>query len=132
MLRFFYDLTFFYLLEIIMNNFLLGILLDSFNLHRHISQKKAYDNYNICFICGANKDNLEKKNISFNDHRNITHNIWDYVSYLIYLRKMDSQDLNFNNSYVKTMIDQQKIGFFPMYTDDEKLYLNNINNKINN
>lgn len=111
--RFFYDLIFFYLLEIVMNNFLLGILLDSFNKHRTISQKRADDIANKCFICGEKKDKLEKESINFVDHTSKTHNIWDYVSYLIFLRKSDSQELNFNNSYVKDMIENQSIGFFP-------------------
>lgn len=115
--RFFYEVLFFYFFTIIINNYFMGILVDCFNMNRKASQMKSHDISNICFICGGKKDLFEKHNIRFEDHISITHNLIDYISYLIYIRNMDYQDLNYNNSYVKKMVDEGKIGFFPQYEE---------------
>lgn len=117
-LRYFYDVLFFYFFATVMPNYFLGILLDSFNIHRHISQKKEFDIANVCFICGGKKDEFEKENIDFVKHKQI-HNIWDYISYLIFIRKSNEHDLNSNNAYVKQKINERSISFFPIYKSNK-------------
>lgn len=118
--RFFYDLLFFYLTFVVIVNIILGVLIGAFGEQRLISQKKTFDIQNICFICGGSKEKFEKRNINFEEHRLKIHNIWDYVSYFIYLRCTDSQDLNFNNAYAKDLISSQKISIFPVFQNKEE------------
>jgi hypothetical protein len=118
--RFFYDLLFFYLTFVVVVNIFLGVLIGAFGEQRLISQKKNSDILNVCYICGGSREKFEKRNIYFEEHRNKTHNIWDYVSYFIYLRCNNSQDLNYNNSYAKDLILSQKISIFPVFHEKEE------------
>lgn len=91
-----------------------GIILDTFRELRKKQFDTEYDINNVCFICGIEKDECEKNNKNFSEHRENEHNIWEYTSYMITLRLKDAQDLNATNSYAKEQLEMKSIAWLPV------------------
>jgi hypothetical protein len=100
-----------------MIDMIFGIIIKSFDVLRHRNQKYRKDKKNYCYICHSNRDSLEKSRLNFKDHINITHNLWNYVEYMISLKLKDIRDLNNINKYVREKIDKKDITWLPTYKD---------------
>jgi len=111
--RFFHDLVFFIVIIVFLLNIIFGIIIVSFRDLRINTSKKEYDIQNICFICGDSKEELEKQNISFREHTDQVHSIWNYMYYIILVKNSDPTDLNSVNSYVYENIQKKSIGWIP-------------------
>ena len=72
------------------------------------------DMKNTCFICGIDRGEFEKYNVSFEDHIKYEHNHWNYVYYIIYLRAKNSLDYNGTESYVFEKYEKDDISWFPL------------------
>ena len=68
-------------------------------------------------ICHINKNTVEKNRQNFSVHINKIHNLWNYISYMIYVKLSNAHDLNSINSYVKDKIDNKNISWLPSYKD---------------
>ena len=108
------DDFFFILIVIIAIDLVFGIIISAFNNLRDEEQKHSTDRKNHCFICHVNKNTLEKNRQNFNEHRTKTHNLWNYVDYMIALKFSDFHDLNAINSYANQKI-QNKVNFSLKY-----------------
>ena len=126
-LRLILDDIFFFLIVIIMIDLVFGIVLRSFDKLQHINYKYQIDKTHHCFICNSKKENLEKIRINFNEHINITHNVWDYIEFLIKIKLKDETDVNPMNSYIFNKINKKDISFLPTY----KYYENEISQENN-
>ena len=111
--RFFFDLIFFWLIEVIMLKILYGIILDSFSELRKAHNLIEKDMTNNCFICNLDKDECEKNNINFQEHCEKVHNVWDYAFYMITLRMTDATSLNAVNSRNRQKILEKKVDWLP-------------------
>ena len=111
--RFCFDLLFFWLIEGIMLKIVYGIILDSFGELRQAHYLIEQDMANNCFICNVEKDECEKNNISFYEHCNIVHNVWNYAFYMITLRMQDSSSLNSINSRNRKRIMEKSVDWLP-------------------
>ena len=116
MVRFFYDVSFFFLVNVILMSIMFGIVIDNFTELREKSYKKENDKNNVCFICGAQRSDLEKDNINFNKHVNVDHSLLDYFNYIIGLKFVDQQETNAINSYVIKLLETKSISWIPAYT----------------
>jgi len=106
--------NFYLIVEIfILIGVVLGIIIDSYSELRENSEKADEDREKNCYICGMNKDDLEKNNINFNLHTKIEHNLWIYLEYIIGLNYVDPQETNAINSYVIGQIQAKSISWFP-------------------
>jgi len=119
MLRLFFDLTYYIIIVVLMLNIVFGIIIDTFRELRINQQKQEYDKLQVCFICGAERDDLEKECVNFENHRIQEHNTWNYVYYVIGLKFMDVQDMNATNSYVMEKIENKNISWFPTFSKTE-------------
>lgn len=108
-------ISYFIIIVIVLLALIFGILVDTFAEERTKNQQKEYDKDNICFICDATKEDLEKDKQNFIYHINVVHNIKDYVNYLIGLKFEDIQETNAINSSIIDMLEKQQIGLFPKY-----------------
>lgn len=90
------------------------IILDNFNESRSNIDDRNKDMNNVCFICGANRDEKEKESINFNHHINTEHNKWNYSEFLICLQFLDIQDTNAVYSYVIECFNNKSIIWFPL------------------
>ena len=111
--RFAFDLLFFWLIEAIMLKIVYGIILDSFGELRQAHYLIEKDIANNCFICNVEKDECEKNNISFDDHCNKVHNVWDYAFYMITLRMKEPSTLNSSNARNRKKILEKSVDWLP-------------------
>lgn len=93
------------------------ILIDNFNELRRKKSRNDKDRRNVCFICGDIRENMERKSMSFKHHLEETHNLWNYVNYMIGLQFMNMQETNAINSYVIDCIHNRSIIWFPSSDD---------------
>ena len=128
--RFAFDLLFFWLIEAIMLKIVYGIILDSFGELRQAHYLIEKDQANNCFICNVEKDECEKNNISFEEHCNHVHNVWDYAFYMITLRMKEPSTLNSSNARNRKKILEKSVDWLPDASLD-KLEDNNQKKKEN-
>ena len=120
LLRLILDDFFFIFIVIIMIDMVFGIIVKSFDELRYRNQKFHTDKKNHCFICHSHRNTLEKMRKDFNEHVKKTHNVWNYVEYMIWLKFKDVHDLNAVNQYVRGKMDRKDISWFPTYKDNEE------------
>ncbi len=113
-IRLLYRDLYFLTIVIVMIAVFFILILDNFNELRANIDEKNKDMNNICFICGASRDEKEKGSINFNSHITSEHNIWNYSEFLICLQFMDIQDTNAVQSYVIECFNNRSIICFPM------------------
>jgi hypothetical protein len=115
--RFFFDLLFFWIFSTLLK-IIFGIILDSFGELRQAYDLIQNDISNNCFICNIEKDTYEKNNkdnksLSFKEHCEIIHNVWDYIFYMIALRVEDPQELNAINSRNREKMLKKSVEWLP-------------------
>ena len=111
--RFAFDLLFFWIIEAMMLKIVYGIILDSFGELRQAHYLIEKDIANNCFICNIEKDECEKNNISFEEHCNQVHNVWDYAFYMITLRMKEASTLNSSNARNRKKIIEKSVDWLP-------------------
>ena len=111
--RFAFDLLFFWLIEAIMLKIVYGMILDSFGELRQAHYLIEQDMANNCFICNVEKDECEKNNISFQEHCDEVHNVWDYAFYMITLRMQEASTLNSLNARNRKRILEKGVDWLP-------------------
>lgn len=83
--RFFFDITFFIIVRLILLNVIAGIIIDTFSDMRDEMTRRNNDLRNICYICGIDRWKLEQKGIDFDEHTENDHNKWKYLFFIIKL-----------------------------------------------
>jgi hypothetical protein len=89
-----YDLLFFIVINVLMLNLIFGIIIDSFAELRNEGFVREQNRNNICFVCGAEKSDFDKKRRDFRHHVNTQHTPWKYIFFINYLKNMNSEDLS--------------------------------------
>ena len=115
--RFFYDMTFYILVIMIMGNVTFGLIVDSFGALRDESYKYENDKNNICFICQLSRDGCLLKNINFDYHVQKEHNIWNYVDFLCYLHFYDANNFTKVEGYVWDKLIEKNYEWIPIDID---------------
>jgi len=124
-LRFFFDLSFFIIVLIILMNIIFGIILDTFAALREETQNKTNDMKNTCFICSIDRSEFDRNGTPFEIHIKSEHNMWMYLYYLVYLKTKDETEFTGLESYVAELLEEEDVSFYPMYkalclgTDEE-------------
>ena len=117
--RFFYDMTFYIFIIMIMGNVTFGLINDSFVALRDETYKYENDKKNICFICQLSRDGCLLKNIDFDSHVNNEHNIWNYVDFLCYLHLYDPNNFTRTEGFVWDKLIEKDYGWIPINIDKE-------------
>ena len=112
--RFFNDLLFFLMVNLIMANVFLGIIIDTFGELRNTQSEYENDRNNICFICQLSSDDCLTKNIDFDNHVNTVHNIWNYVYFLAYLHLNNPNNFNRVENSVWEKLEIQDYSWIPI------------------
>ena len=118
--RIIFDVSYFLICIIIMIDLIFGIVLRTFSQMREMVTNHEFDKVNHCFICHETRAFVEKNQEDFQHHREVTHNVWNYVDYMIYLKFSDLHDLNAVNSWARENLDEKKISFLPSCKDNIK------------
>lgn len=69
---------------------------------------------NVCDICGIERKIFEKKGMDFEFHKEIEHNLWDYVFYLVHLHTLDKQSLTGFEYFVLTKFKEMSTVWLPV------------------
>ena len=92
-----------------------GLIVDTFESLRGNREEKEDDMKSICFICGLDKEKIEKYypgKEGFEKHLQ-DHSVVNYFFYTFYLEDKDSSEYSGLESYIKNEIDQESISWFP-------------------
>ena len=110
--RFIFDLIFFIVVPTLLINLISGIIIDSFGERRGKRDNLKANQLSKCFVCGKLDNDID----DFSQHTKYLHNCWDYVYYIGYLKSTTYEDLvDYADVYVKRMIDNNKVEWFPCY-----------------
>ena len=92
-----------------------GLIVDTFESLRGNREEKEDDMKSTCFICGMDKEKIEKYypgKEGFEKHLQ-DHSVINYFFYTFYLEDKDSSEYSGLESYIKNEIDQESISWFP-------------------
>ena len=103
--RFFFDLIFFIMVNIILLGIFFGIIVDSFKELRDEMNKRKNDEEDVCFTCGLSRATFERKGLNFEKHLKI-HDIWNYLFYIQYLENKPVNDYDGIDIYVHNLVEQ--------------------------
>ena len=93
-----------------------GLIVDTFESLRGNREDKEDDMKSKCFICGLDKEKIEKYypgKEGFEKHLQ-DHSIINYFFYTFYLEDKDSSEYSGLESYIKNQIDKESISWFPI------------------
>ena len=117
--RFFHDIFFFFIVNLVLGNVFLGIIIDTFGELRDAQLENENDRKNICFICQISSDDCLTKNIDFEKHVNEEHNIWNYVYFLAYLYLNNPNNFNRVENSVWEKLEIQDYSWIPIKTSSD-------------
>ncbi|EGR34711.1 hypothetical protein IMG5_003440 [Ichthyophthirius multifiliis] len=86
-----------------MLNVISGIIIDAFADLRDEQHQTEHDIENVCFICDLQKWEFEKNGVNFASHCASTHNVWNYVNFLVYLSVLGRENANGLETYVMNL-----------------------------
>jgi hypothetical protein len=92
-----------------------GLIVDTFESLRGNREEKEDDMKSTCFICGMDKEKIEKYypgKEGFEKHLQ-DHSVINYFFYTFYLEDKDSSEYSGLESYIKNEIDHENISWFP-------------------
>lgn len=118
---------YFFIVKISLMSMIFGTILDTFREQRKKFQKALFERQNVCYICGALRDELEQQGINFNHHINKVHFLWDYINYILFLKQSDIHELNSINDFALTKIRLNQIDWFPIYLKKDFEAIDQIN-----
>jgi len=114
-----YDLAFFVIVLVLLLNIIFGIIIDTFSELRSSSNEKENLKKNNCFICNKDRHVFEshymQKGISngFSKHITEEHNMWNYLYFLIYLRKKDPTECTGAETYILECLQNEDLSWIP-------------------
>ena len=95
--RIIFDALFYFVVVLLVFQMFLSIIIDYFNETRENSENFNDDLETGCLICGINREEIEKINPNdknaFDKHIRNSHNVFNYIYYLIYLQSIDDRDV---------------------------------------
>jgi len=112
--RFFFDLSFFIVVIIILLNVIFGIIIDTFASMREADDERNFDMHNTCFICSIDKNSFDRGGTPYLQHIKTEHNMWMYLYYVVYLREKDETEYNGIESYVALKLEEDDTSFYPI------------------
>lgn len=109
-----FDFTFFVVVMILLLNVVFGIIIDAFGNMREYANKLQDDIENKCYVCGLAKFELDTKGEGWYRHIYESHNVYNYLYFLIYLDKKDIGDCSGVEKFAKELSERNDIAFFPI------------------
>jgi inositol 1,4,5-triphosphate receptor type 1/inositol 1,4,5-triphosphate receptor type 3 len=116
--RFFYDMIYVLIMGILFDNIIGGVLIDNFASLRQAREEMLMDKTEKCFICGIDKEALEKKSEDLKTHYTKQyHKLWNYVFYLYYLEKQPKK--TGLEASIKDKTKEEDVSWIPVATSGE-------------
>ncbi|EAR95948.2 MIR domain protein (macronuclear) [Tetrahymena thermophila SB210] len=118
--RFLFDNFFIISIVIVLINMVAGIIIENFSAFKDIQYEKEEALVSKCFVCGIERDNIEKAydqlqyKHGFKHHIRHHHYMWDYVYFSAYLQYKDQKEFTGNESYVFEQLKTSDVSWFPV------------------
>ena len=113
--RYLLDISYTVIMVYVVWQMVSGLILDAFDNLRGDREEIEEDMEKTCFICGLNREKIEKYYIGkdgFEKHLQ-DHSVDNYLFYMLYLEEKDPNEYSGFESYVKENIDKESIAWFP-------------------
>ena len=101
----------------IFSNIFLALITDAFSEMREKAWKNENDKKNVCFICDLSDSDCIEQNIEYKTHIQ-EHFKWKYVDFICKLALEENVELSKEEFYIKTLIKNRSIDWFPKKQDD--------------
>ena len=115
MIRYALDISYTIIMVWLVWQMVSGLIVDTFESLRRIKDDKEDDMKSKCFICGLDKEEIEKYyrgKEGFEKHLK-DHSVFNYFFYTFYLEDKASSEYSGLESYIKNQIDKESISWFP-------------------
>ena len=114
--RYLLDISYTIIMVSIVWQMVSGLILGAFDGLRGDREELEQDMENTCFICGLEREKIEKYYIGkdgFGNHLQ-DHSVNNYFFYIFYLEEKDPNEYSGLESYVKKLIDEESTSWFPI------------------
>lgn len=117
--RMFMDMAFYFSISVILRNCFIGIIIDTFGTLRSKKMDRETDQNEICFICGLDKHEVDKRTSrstesGFSHHRQVVHNIWNYLFFAIRIWNQHREEDSGVELHVRKCIMAGDISWLPI------------------
>eukprot|EP01062_Namystynia_karyoxenos_P080737 TRINITY_DN8739_c0_g1_i3.p1 TRINITY_DN8739_c0_g1~~TRINITY_DN8739_c0_g1_i3.p1 ORF type:complete len:2412 (+),score=913.63 TRINITY_DN8739_c0_g1_i3:92-7327(+) len=112
--RILFDFLFFVVVIVILLSIVFGIIIDTFAELRTEKTKIDTDIRSRCFICGIESAQFDRQADGFEHHIKNDHNMWNYIFFIHFLRKKNTDEYTGQESFVYNMIEREDLSFFPL------------------
>lgn len=112
--RFVFDNIYNILVMIVLLGVVQGIITDTFARLREEQEFCKKDMENKCFICGLQRDYIEKNTVQgFLHHIENDHNEWNYILFIVYLLDKKETEYSGIESYIREQYDKDDLVWIP-------------------
>lgn len=112
------DILFHIIVSLILQNIFFGIIVDTFNELRDEKDLKDKDEKNKCLLCNMDRYN-NSKGEDFDIHRKNKHKIFNYIYFIPYLLKKNTQEYSRAETYAWMQINMKKFDWYPGIIKEE-------------
>lgn len=123
-LKVFFDLSFYILVNTIIVNIVFGIIVDTFGSMRDEEFSRKEMMQSTCLICSNSKKDIQESQQVFKYHIKYHHNIWDYVYFFSYILSKRQIDLTTIQAEAYDNVIQFRNDWLPY---QKSLYLKKLN-----
>ncbi|KAM7538970.1 hypothetical protein Aperf_G00000057777 [Anoplocephala perfoliata] len=121
-LRIMFDMTFFFIVIIILLAILQGFIIDAFGDLRDQLEQVREDLESKCFICGIGKEYFDATPHGFDRHVEREHNFANYMYFLMHIINKPDTEFTGQETYVWELYQQRCLDFFPIGNCFRKQY----------
>eukprot|EP00736_Rhodelphis_marinus_P011723 Rmarinus@m.8051 len=111
---FFFSMTYFIAVVLILGAIISGIIIDTFGELRDEKKATELDMNEICTVCGLDREQFNQKGSGWKHHIKKEHNMWNYMFLRIHLMNTPVDSLNGQESFLYDMFKNHDISFFPI------------------
>ena len=111
--RWFYDISFFFIIIVVLLNLIFGIVIDTFGDIRGEKIENQKDQTGKCFICDIDRGMLERVGSGFEEHTANEHHMWNYIFYIVHIRVKGVINLSENENYVYNCFKNKDYSWIP-------------------
>lgn len=133
-IRWLYDVTIFFIVNIICMKLIFGIIIDTFAELRDKKNNKDHDRFNKCFICNLERYEFDKNADGYDNHIRRDHKIWNYLYFMYAIKKKDPTEYNGIETYVSEMMAKDDIVWVPsekaLCIQKDNADMDNLNKKV--
>jgi hypothetical protein len=86
---FFFSVSFYIIVIVILLNIIFGIIVDTFAQLRDKKNLNDKDKRTSCFICSLSQNKFDQGTYSFETHTKEDHNQWNYLYFIMHLQSKE-------------------------------------------